>query len=214
MAASDARVWLADCQMDFSKFLKWTEEKRCDVKQMLAFRRRAHAGEPLGPDRLPDFFLRKTDEAKPLRDYGRISGEVDVVSDRFIETLQAFDLGDPDDTATGGRSVEFHTLEVHAAEGEEPIEYCKMMHVATRKDSLLPELSSGINIHILPTIRIRHAPYPPPYLALKPSCLEGADLWREAKIVNGYFFSDRLKRAVEDAGIEGIGFFPCGITQE
>ena len=129
-------------------------------------------------DNLPDLFM--------IRD------GIVVVSERFHDLLMAHELG----------ASEFHEVPLY--------EYDKttrrpgrwfIFSVIEKKPTLVPEKSTGIKE------MAEKGVYSPEIgasdvLAVRAASAQGADLWQDTAIHRRLFLTDRLKRAIKEAGIK------------
>ena len=167
---------------------------------------------------------RKTKLEKDPADFMGINMGGFMVSEPMRDLLAGFDLG-----ATqlielplyDGKEIE------NAVIGNEPDLSRRdprrwfLLHVVALKDAFLPEASRHM-YHAQKAKGSRPdlwepnaANKPGTLVALDPSAAEGADLWRDSRMVGVLFFSDRLRRAIETSGLraEVLKFRTCGLIE-
>lgn len=137
------------------------------------------------------------------RDAFRIADGYLIVSKKFKDVLTEFDLG----------ASEFIELPIYEEDGTTPTRYPPhyLLHVKSTKPTLIPEESKNIKKPIppgatepLPEARW-HNTFPPDELAVMASSAGGADLWADVNLLYRLFLSDRLKQAIETAGVKSKG---------
>lgn len=89
------------------------------------------------------------------------------------------------------------------------------MHFLENRKTLVPEASTGLRPvgrsgRIWKSFREEGDK-----IALNPAAAEGLDLWLDRSLRTGVFFSDRLKCAIKDAGLNArwLGFRPCKVVR-
>ena len=122
-----------------------------------------------------------------------ITDGIRVVSERFRDLLMAHELG----------ATEFH--EVALCEYDQttrrPGRWFVLGLVET-KPTLIPESSTGIRGTGAKGVYRPGVAAPREAYAVRAASTEGADLWRDPALREQLFLSDRLKRAIKDAGIK------------
>lgn len=127
-----------------------------------------------------------------LPDLFRITDGIVIVSERFRDLLTAHELG----------ASEFHEVPLY--------EYDKttrrpgrwfIFSVIEKKPTLVPEKSTGIKE------MAEKGVYSPEIgandvLAVRAASAQGADLWQDPAMLYRLFLTDRLKRAIKEAGIK------------
>lgn len=129
-------------------------------------------------DNLPDLFT--------------ITDGIVIVSERFRDLLTAHELG----------ASEFHEVAFYEYDKttQRPGRWF-IFSVIEKKPTLVPEKSTGIKE------TARKGVYWPDItasdvLAVRAACAQGADLWQDTAIHRRLFLTDRLKRAIKEAGIK------------
>ncbi len=126
-----------------------------------------------------------------------------IISRKFRDVLMEFDLG----------ASEFIELPIYEEDGTTPTKYPPhyLLHVKSTKPTLIPEESKNIKKPIppgatepLPEARWGQT-YVPDELAVRASSAPGADLWADVTLHYRLFLSDRLKQAIESAGVKSKG---------
>jgi len=133
--------------------------------------------------------LRKSQKDN-LPDLFRIIDGIPVVSERFRELLIAHELG----------ATEFHEVPLleYDQKTRRPGRWF-LLSVIESKPTLIPEKSKGVE-KIGSTYLADFSHHD--VLAVRAESVRGADLWRDPPLINRLFLSDRLKRAIKDAGIK------------
>jgi hypothetical protein len=152
---------------------------------------------PVPPEEVPDYIyfdlrdVRKSEKAN-LPDLFKITGGIPVVSERFRELLMAHDLG----------ATEFHEVPLFEYDQttRRPGRWF-LLSIIESKPTLIPEKSEGIRETagkgvFAPVSGVNDV------LAVHAESAAGADLWQDRAILFRIFLSDRLKRAINDAGIK------------
>lgn len=133
-----------------------------------------------------------------IADAFRVIDGLLIVSPRFREALERFDLG----------PTRLHELPILHEDGTNtayPPHH--LLHVAQTRGALVAERSENIRKF---TYYGEEGPRPgapwtatfqPDRLAVSAQAARGADLWADPAIMNRIFFSDRLKRAMDEAGL-------------
>ncbi|MEM7743772.1 MAG: hypothetical protein AAF409_08685 [Pseudomonadota bacterium] len=129
-----------------------------------------------------------------------IAGNFLVISAKFRELLQQFNLG----------STLLNEVPIYRSNGKSLSAYpayC-VLHVTETKSALVPEESESIKQFVFAG-ETEPRPTTPwsedgieDMLAVRAHAAEGVDLWADEMMDRRLFFSDRLKRAVDDAGIK------------
>ncbi len=141
----------------------------------------------------------------PLGHFFHLIGGIPVVSRELKDLLSTFQLG----------ATKFYSLPLFENDRttRRPEEFY-VLHVDEVKETFDAENSSSVE-------RVGESNF---YgatnlsqVALKDSACLGADLWREARLQYVWFFSDRLKRALEQSGFldkkyPRLSFIPCNIS--
>ena len=152
---------------------------------------------PMPPEEVPDYIyfdlrdLRKSQKDN-LPDLFKITGGIPVVSERFRELLMTHELG----------ATEFH--EVSLLEYDQKTRRLGrwfFLSIIESKPTLIPEKSEGIRETaakgvFAPVSGVNDV------LAVRAESAAGADLWQDRAILFRIFLSDRLKRAIKEAGIK------------
>ncbi len=119
--------------------------------------------------------------------------------------------------------TEFFEVPIHADQNGSPTDLPNhfVFNVFGTKDALIPELSENIEkpIHIgLGETEPRPgAKWRPTndldVVALDASAIEGCDVWTDPEYTRTIFFSDRLKKAIDTAGLKthALGFKPVRV---
>ncbi|HSF95054.1 MAG TPA: DUF1629 domain-containing protein [Thermohalobaculum sp.] len=126
-----------------------------------------------------------------------------VISRKFRDVLAGFELGRT-------RLIE---LPVYQSDGETPADIAPhyILNVTETKPCFVPEESENVRRYIVPgeTEPRPGAPWKSVYSrdrpAVRASAAEGVDLWGEPVLRQRLFFSDRLKQAIDAAGITRKG---------
>jgi len=152
---------------------------------------------PVPAEEVPDYIhfslrdLRKSQKDN-LPDLFRITDGIPVVSERFRELLLAHDLG----------ATEFHEVPLleYDQKTRRPGRWF-LLSIIEAKPTLIPEKSEGIRETAAKGV---FAPISGvnDVLAVRATSAEGADLWQDRGILYRIFMSDRLKRAIKEAGIK------------
>jgi hypothetical protein len=165
------------------------------INAMMSFR-------PVEDRHIPEFlFMDRDKDIRPsLRDAFRIVGKVLVCSKAFRDVLIEHDLG----------STRLYEVPVYADEAKTPSDIPShyLLHVTEAKsNTFAPEHSKGVEQvqSLLEATPRPNAPWTHIYdrdvLAVKESSAQGVDLWCDPQIRRRIFLSDRLKKAIEAAGI-------------
>jgi hypothetical protein len=149
------------------------------------------------PEDVPDYIhfnLRDLSKSQKdnLGDLFMITGGIPVVSERFRELRLAQDLG----------ATEFHEVPLleYDQQTRRPGRWF-LLSIIESKPTLIPEKSDGIRETAAKGV---FAPISGvnDVLAVRATSAEGSDLWRDRGILYRLFLSDRLKRAIKEAGIK------------
>lgn len=162
------------------------------------------------------FFARHDKIPSGLKDAFKIKDGLRVISPALRDVLVQFDMD----------GVQLFEVPIHADETGAPsgLPNHYVLNIYGGKDALIPELSENIEKPI-----IRAAGYTEPLpnakwtavhstdiVALKAEALQGADLWRDPEYRSTFFFSDRLKQAIDAAGLKtkALSFAPTRIFEK
>ncbi|MGR3512437.1 MAG: imm11 family protein [Paracoccaceae bacterium] len=159
------------------------------------------------------YFSRSQSVPKATSDAFRIIDGLRVVSPALRDVLVQFAMD----------GVQLFEVPIYADESGTPSglpNHC-VLNVCGGKDALIPELSENIEKPI-----IRAAGYTEPLpnakwtakhskdvVALSADALNGTDLWRDPEYQSTFFFSDRLKQAIDAAGLKtkALSFAPTRV---
>jgi hypothetical protein len=136
------------------------------------------------------------------RDAFKIVGGLLVVSKKFRDVLVEFDLG----------SSRLYRVPIYRDEQKTPSDLAPhyVLHVSEQKpDTFVPDRSTNVQ-------EMRHRGFPdgrplgkwqpfgdgPDLLAVNQAAAAGVDLWADPKLTKRLFLTDRLKRAIEAAGVK------------
>jgi hypothetical protein len=130
-------------------------------------------------DNMPDLFL--------------ITGGIRVVSERFRDLLMAHELG----------ATEFYEVPLYEYDQttRRPGRWFFLSVIET-KPTLIPEQSTGIKGTGAKGVYRPDVAAPREVYAVRAASAEGADLWRDPALHEQLFLTDRLKRAIKEAGIK------------
>ncbi|WP_298495757.1 DUF1629 domain-containing protein [uncultured Maritimibacter sp.] len=135
-----------------------------------------------------------------VRDAFKIIDGLQVISPALRDILVQFDM-------TGVQLFEVPILaDLNGTSSGLPNHF--VMNVYGTKNALIPELSENIERPIVdgetaPRPNVRWAPKYELYVpAVSASSGEGADIWRDPNLMSTYFFSDRLKSAIDAADLK------------
>lgn len=152
---------------------------------------------------------------KPSTDVFSIEGGVMVVSEKLAGIISNFDLGPaPTETDPHPSRAELLPLPLFDKGGTKKIANVCMLQVSSHKDGWIPEESSTRQYHAHRDLfSMTVAPLS---LGFNRSAQgTGADLWRDRRASDVIFLSDRLYRAMQDAGIEKLDeFHPCRMIDD
>lgn len=184
------------------------------LEDILRYKHRYEAWEldPQGNGPVSLKFRKGTYKIKPtLQDAFKIWNAFLVVSPKLRDVLVRFDLG-----AT--RLIE---VPVFKSNGKTPADYPPhyVLHVTETKSTLIPEASKDVEQALKPG---QVEGYPDglwrdsnlyDQLAVHAAAADGVDLWADPILQRRLFFSDRLKRAIEEAGIRSraLTFVAAGV---
>ena len=137
------------------------------------------------------------------RDAFKIAGGYIVISRKFRDVLAEFELGKT-------RLIE---LQLYQSDGETPSDTPPhyILNVAETKPCFVPEESENVKRFVqwgeaeprpgAPWVSVYSRDLP----AVRASAAEGVDLWGDPVLDERLFFSDRLKQAIDAAGITRKG---------
>ncbi|MDD7972970.1 imm11 family protein [Roseinatronobacter alkalisoli] len=174
----------------------------------LEFSRATMSCRPTDESNAPEFvFFSRHDKIKAsCRDAFSITGGVLVCSPAFRDVLIRFDLG----------SSRLYEVPIYRDENKTPsgIAPHYVLHMTEGKlGCFVPEESSGVEQMRHPLDKIakpgnpwREALDQDVQLAIRADAAQGADLWCDPKLRNRIFLSDRLARAVKEAGLKSPAF--------
>jgi hypothetical protein len=130
-------------------------------------------------DNMPDLFL--------------ITGGIRVVSERFRDLLMAHELG----------ATELYEVPLYEYDRttRRPGRWF-FLNVIETKPTLIPEQSTGIRGTGAEGVYRPDVAAPREVYAVRAASAKGADLWRDPALREQLFLTDRLKRAIKDAGIK------------
>ncbi|WP_234871908.1 imm11 family protein [Allitabrizicola rongguiensis] len=166
---------------------------------------------PVTPEQAPDY-LHFNKSGYPeklkssLRDIFEVGGGIIVISERFHDLLQGFDLGPT-------RLIEVPVFE-YDQQRQRPGRFW-ILHIVAQKTEFVPEASE--NVEMYPS---GDAWKPDPWMrgddviAVRASAAEGPDLWVDPTLSNRIFVSDRLYRAIKAEKItaRSLKFKPCRVV--
>ncbi|MEM8959687.1 MAG: hypothetical protein AAGC86_17960 [Pseudomonadota bacterium] len=165
-------------------------------------------GRPINPANMPSHLVVKR-KPVPATDIFAIQNRVMVVSARLAELVSDFDLGPaptPDNPAPP--RAELHPMPLYGLDGQTEIAKVAFLQASNHKDGWVPE-ESQIDQHF-ESVDFYMAVCGPNSLAVRRSAFAGADLWRDRRLQDVVFFSDRLYRAMADAGMTRLDeIHPC-----
>lgn len=164
----------------------------------------------------PSFLFFEDDREIPsnTKDAFKIIGGLRVISPALHDVLVQFDM-------TGVQFFEVPILaDKNGAISGLPNHY--VLNVYGSKDALIPALSENIEKQIFPreSEPRPNAKWRPSndldVVALSESAGEGADIWRDPDLKQTLFFSDRLKQAIDAAGLKtkALSFAPARVFTE
>lgn len=125
------------------------------------------------------------------------------ISQKLRDVLVKFDLGET-------RLIKVSWINWDDSPSDRPPHY--IFHVAGAKQTFIPEDSENLKQGVRST---EFEPRPdapwrptdmPDKLVVKASAAEGADIWHDPNLQERVFFSDRLRRAIEAAGLNARDF--------
>lgn len=196
------RIWFSRIMsnMDFIPVLDYHTD--LPLKEFLAAR---HARRPLEPDEAPKYVYFFSPNKKSLLksniDAFKAADRVIVISPKFRDVLVQFDLG-----KTGVFEVPVYN-NAKLKPSKYPPHY--ILHVAELKSAFVPDDSDGVEQIAGPEFRAGTGPKVNKWVdltdvlpAVRASAAEGADLWADERLTNTIFFSDRLKQAMDAAGVK------------
>jgi hypothetical protein len=134
---------------------------------------------PSRKDNMPDLFL--------------ITDGIRVVSERFRDLLMAHELG----------ATEFYEVPLYEYDQttRRPGRWF-FLNVIETKPTLIPEQSTGIKELRTKGVYRQDIAAPREVYAVRAASAEGADLWQDPALREQLFLTDRLKRAIKEAGIK------------
>ncbi len=151
---------------------------------------------------------------KSTADAFRIVGGLMVVSAALRDLLLQFDV----------EGTQFFEVPIHADADGTPTDLPNhyVLHVTASKDALIPELSGNIR---KPSIYGQTEPPPNAtwgpsgsrdVVALNSSAAEGGEIWRIPNYKSTFFVSDRIKQAVDAAGLKtkALSFAPTRVFEK
>jgi len=197
----DPKVWASR----FPRFLDIVYFDWVSVGKKIAF---IHASqdrlEEIGNDIAPKALVYEDHQKVPAAtaDAFKINDGLRVISSALRDVLVQFDM-------TG---VQLFEVPIFADKDGTPsgLPNHYVLNVYGSKDALIPELSENIQKRVL-TLLGRTEPLPNAkwspkksldVVALSASAGDGPDLWRDPNYDDTLFFSDRLKRAIDAAGLK------------
>ena len=200
--AREPKIWSTNWLQDSSLIQLATYE---DVPDKETFTRDYLAGRPLDRDNVPSM-IRQTGELRPMTDFFTVESGVMIISGKFAEVLQSFDIGPRPETKIRLRGADIFPIRFIDQNGDPIDGDFHLFQVSFYKDCFVPEGTEGARFlgpkWSIPSVR-------PFSLAVKHSTAEGPDIWVDPRMSRALFFSDRLRRALEDADITPSTFVPC-----
>lgn len=146
----------------------------------------------------------------------RIYNALMIISPKLRDVMVQFDLG-----SSQLIEVPIYKSEKRKDPSRYPPHY--VLHVTEKKSAFVPEASE----YVKPIGPYAVTPQHPDALwkrdirgedvpALRATAANGADMWGDTKYKRCIFFSDRLKCALDDAGIKtrGLKFFPATVVAD
>lgn len=131
-----------------------------------------------------------------LPDFFGILGGFDMVSERFKELLEQFDIGE----------TRFIPATIYEKNRKAPVPgRFYYLNVVSQKRAVDVEASNGAFIVGKYRTSTASSKFNLAKIVIDASALEGADLWMDPQVHEGYYFSDRLKRAIQAAKIKCRG---------
>ncbi len=166
---------------------------------------------PVTREQAPDYlFFDKTGYPEKLKsslhDLFKVGGGIIVISERFHDLLQGFDLGPT-------QLIEVPVFE-YDQQRQRPGRFW-ILHIVAQKTEFVPEASENVEI-----ARNGKAWWPDPamrgddVIAVRASAAEGPDLWVDPTLIDRIFVSDRLYRAIKTEKItaRSLKFKPCRVV--
>ncbi|MEM9045919.1 MAG: hypothetical protein AAGC81_14610 [Pseudomonadota bacterium] len=164
--------------------------------------------QPIDPSNMPSHLVVKR-KPVPATDIFAIENGVMIVSARLAELMSGFDLGPaPTPENPAPPRAELHPMPLYGLDGQTEIGKVALLQVSNHKDGWVPEESQLFRYY---EHRNLYAANPSPgALGVEKRAKGGADLWRDRRLQDVVFFSDRLYRAMVDAGMERLDeIHPC-----
>lgn len=153
-------------------------------------------GRPLPANLVPECIFPKA-PGDPLKDrhWARITGGLNVISEQFRNVLVDFDLG----------TTQIIEVPYVDAQGMRRPGHWYLFHISEMKSCLVPEQSRGIRQNEFVAVDWDPGWSEEELLAVDASASEGVDLWIDPHMSRRIFLSDRLKSAIQAAGIRTRG---------
>ncbi len=122
------------------------------------------------------------------------------ISKRFKQFLEEFDLEDS----------QFFPVPLLAFDRKTPRpDEIYLFNLTTKKDTIIPEQCDGIEQRSpKPHYRQRHQSK---QLVVKAPAVDGADIWKDPKLMTWVFFSDRIVRAMKGQKFGTFAFKECAV---
>lgn len=203
-------VWMSDCGYTASNvvrcYLADDAGKQIAMTQEFAIShlptiKALQFGLPVDPAKVPKVFRLQTNRQLP--DLFILHGGLLAVSRRVKSVLAEHQLG----------QTTYYPIEMRARENIQFEDAFFLLHILEKKDTLAPSVSNVIRQphESLGADTYWHNSTTLAEITLSAAARDGADLWLEARLARGVFFSDRLAKACQDAKIAPLVFFPVVI---
>lgn len=202
-ATGTDQVWYTKWMSDLETQVAFNYHCAGGLGRKVEYSDAVRACQPVDPTHIPELlFFEDHDRIKAsCRDAFKIVGALLVCSKALRDVLVEHDLG----------STQLHEVPIYADEGRTPTDIAPhyLLHVTERKPGTFsPEHSEGVDRLRSP---IDKSVIPNGYwlgkydrdtLAVHARSAAGVDLWRDPMIAKRLFLSNRLKRAIEAAGLK------------
>lgn len=195
-------VWVSDFDHSARHNVRATrlEDEHCPLEVLRALRE----GRPADPSLIRTDYKLDTDR-KTLADVFVVQARTTIVSSRFRDVLLQFDVG----------NTRFYEATIEKRNGDLFEGSWFVMNDTERKDALIPERSNVRPFsHVsLGSTHVKVGINKPDY-TVSSIANDGVDMWREARLRDGVFFSDQLAEAFKAAKVKPPNFlFPVTVIE-
>lgn len=206
--SDNVKIWTSDCLSNPAPYLRpITAEHVLEPPEAGEMMRRLRQCRPVGSNELPrDFFFSNSFgipiRSKHLPDFFAAAAWR-IVSERFRDFLQQFEIGD----------TRFHAARVLDLDRRTQLPGSwYVLNIVSPRKCVVPEQSTPRTLRSIDDFWKAGSPLGNDDVAVHPVD-DDVDLWSDPNVIRLPFFSDRLKRAIDGSGFELMPkFYRCRIV--